>query len=373
MENFTRDWQNSSDKNIKTVTKEDVGVIISSMTGVPLEQLDDGESKRLLDMENIIHREVIGQDEAVSLISGAVRRSRAGVSSLKRPMGSFIFLGPTGVGKTQLAKALAKFLFGSEDSLVRVDMSDYMEKQNASRLVGAPPGYIGYEEGGVLTEAVRQHPYSVVLLDEIEKAHPDIFNLLLQLLEEGELSDNLGHTVSFKNTVIIMTSNAGARQITTGSRMGFSHEEDGIMAYEDIKTNAMEELKKIMAPELLNRIDDVVVFNALNREQVSAILDIQMKELDNRLAEQGLSISLKKEARDFMIEHGYDPSMGARPMRRLIQRDIEDCLATLLLSGKRGSSDKIVVDVCDGKLSVKFKKSRSSIEAPKEKLLLPSK
>ncbi len=373
VEEFTKKWQNAEGNEIKTVTRKDISVIISSMTGVPLEHLDDGESKRLLDMEKHIHKEVIGQDEAVRLISSAVRRSRSGVSSIKRPMGSFIFLGPTGVGKTQLAKSLAKFLFGSEDSLVRVDMSDYMEKQNASRLVGAPPGYVGFEEGGVLTEAVRQHPYSVVLLDEIEKAHPDIFNLLLQLLEEGELSDNLGHTVSFRNTVIIMTSNAGARKITTGNKMGFSSEMEGIMPYEDIKSNAIEELKKLMSPELLNRIDDVIVFDTLNRDQVGAILDIQMGELESRLAEQGITVQLKKEARDYMIEHGYDPAMGARPMRRLIQREIEDNIAMLLLSGKKSSGNKIMIELVDDKISVKLKKSRAQIESPREEVLLSAK
>ncbi|MBP5158285.1 MAG: ATP-dependent Clp protease ATP-binding subunit, partial [Treponema sp.] len=291
----------------------------------------------------------------------AVRRSRAGVSSLRRPMGSFIFLGPTGVGKTQLAKALAKFLFGTEDALIRVDMSDYMEKHTASRLVGAPPGYVGYDEGGTLTEQVRQHPYSVVLLDEIEKAHADIFNLLLQMLEEGELSDNMGHTVSFRNTVIIMTSNAGARKITSESRMGFSSSSEGVLPYEEIKASAMEELKRIMSPELLNRIDDIIVFNALDREQVARILEIQLGELRDRLAEQGLSLQLKPKARDYMVEHGYDVSMGARPMRRLIQRDVEDELATLLLSGKRGQSDTVIIDSDGEKLSVRFKKPKTVI------------
>ena len=340
------------------------------MTHIPVEQLDDGEAKRLLDMEKILHEEVVGQDEAVHLISGAIRRSRAGVSSLKRPLGSFIFLGPTGVGKTQLAKALAKFLFGTEDSLIRVDMSDYMEKHTASRLVGAPPGYVGYEEGGTLTEQVRQHPYSVVLLDEIEKAHADIFNLLLQMFEEGELRDNLGHTVSFRNTVVIMTSNAGARQITSDSRMGFSSAPDGVLPYEDIKAGAMEELKKLMSPELLNRIDDIIVFNALNKEQIGRILDIQLKELRSRLEEQGLQLQLRPKAREYMVEHGYDVSMGARPMRRLIQRDVEDELATLLLSGKRGESDTVVIDSNGEKLTVRFKKSRMTMAIAQDKHLL---
>ena len=370
LDSFSTYWKNNENAVKKHVTTADVCAIISSVTGIPVEQLDDGETERLLHMEASLHQSVVGQDEAISLISGAVRRCRAGVSSLKRPMGSFIFLGPTGVGKTQLAKALAQFLFGTEDSLIRVDMSDYMEKQNASRLVGAPPGYIGYEEGGILTEKVRQHPYSVVLLDEIEKAHPDVFNLLLQLLEEGELSDNLGHTVSFRNTVVIMTSNAGAREITADSRVGFSSSKEGVLPYSEIRSSAIEELKRLMSPELLNRIDDIVVFNALTREQVNAILDIQIAELDKRLAEKGISIQLKPKAREFMVDHGYDPSMGARPMRRLIQRDIEDQLATLLLSGSRGDSDKVVIDTDGEKLIVKFKKTRNTIGAPQTKILI---
>lgn len=372
LDEFNSNWNNRESETRLHVTIEDINNIISNMTGIPIDNLDDGESKRLLQMEKLLHKEVIGQDEAVSLISGAVRRSRAGVSSLKRPLGSFIFLGPTGVGKTQLAKALAKFLFGTEEALIRVDMSDYMEKHNASRLVGAPPGYIGFDEGGILTEKVRQHPYSVVLLDEIEKAHPDIFNLLLQMLEEGELKDNLGHTVSFRNTMVIMTSNAGARQITTDSRLGFSNLEEGLLPYEDIKSSAMAELKRIMSPELINRIDDVIVFNALNREQVSAILDIQIKELAARLEEKGLTIVLKPKARSYMIDNGYEPSMGARPMRRLIQREIEDPLANLLLSGKRGLSNQVIIDTDaeEKELVVKFKKSKLSVESSNETLLI---
>ena len=368
LEEFNVSWKNRENGIRSHVTVEDVNAIISSMTGIPVDNLDDGETRRLLQMESLLHKDVVGQDEAVSIISGAVRRNRAGVSSLKRPLGSFIFLGPTGVGKTQLAKALAKFLFGTEDALIRVDMSDYMEKHNASRLVGAPPGYIGFDDGGILTEKVRQHPYSVVLLDEIEKAHPDIFNLLLQMLEEGELKDNLGHTVSFRNTMVIMTSNAGARQITAESRMGFSSHKEGVLPYDDIKSSAMAELKRIMSPELLNRIDDVIVFDALNREQVSSILDIQLRELETRLSEKGLTLSLKSRARNFMIDNGYDPSMGARPMRRLIQKDIEDPLANLLLSGKRGICNQIIIDTDrEGEnLVVKFKKIRHISETSSE-------
>ena len=351
---FSNYWQNHSSLAKKHVTVDDVCQIISSITGIPLEQLDSNESKRLLHMEDELHKSVIGQDEAVKLLSGAIRRSRSGVSSGDRPMGSFIFLGPTGVGKTQLAKTLAKFLFGTEDALIRIDMSDYMEKHNASRLVGAPPGYVGFDEGGVLTEKVRHHPYSVVLLDEIEKAHPDVFNLLLQLLEEGELSDNLGHTVNFRNTVIIMTSNAGARQITTEHRLGFSSIEDGTLPYGQIKANALEELKRLMSPELLNRIDDVVVFDALNKKQIASILDIQLGELMDRLADKNLTISVTKKAREYLIQNGYEPSMGARPMRRIIQKEIEDQLSLLLLENPNPPSNNIVVDMVKQAVKVEF-------------------
>ncbi|MBB5217923.1 ATP-dependent Clp protease ATP-binding subunit ClpC [Treponema rectale] len=358
LDEVNREWKNSGKSAAKHVTVDDILSIISMTTGIDVEQLDDGESHRLVKMEEYIHQTVIGQDEAVRLICSAVRRNRAGVSSVKRPIGSFIFLGPTGVGKTQLAKTLAKFLFGTEDALIRIDMSDYMEKHNASRLVGAPPGYVGYDEGGTLTEKVRQHPYSVVLLDEIEKAHSDIFNLLLQMLEEGELSDNLGHTVSFKNTIVIMTSNAGARNIMAENRMGFSLSSSGVLPYDDIKSSAMEELKRIMTPELLNRVDDVVVFSPLEKEQINSILNIQLRELELRLGEQNLSLCIKPKAREYLIEHGYDPSMGARPLRRLIEREIEDELATLILSGKRGNSATVMVDYNGEKITVRFKKEK---------------
>ena len=336
----------------KVITKNDVAEIVSEMTGIPLEDLDAGESEKLVHMEDELHKTIIGQDEAVSIISGAVRRSRAGFSSGKHPLGSFVFLGPTGVGKTKMAKTLAKFLFGSEDSLIRIDMSDYMERHSVSRLVGAPPGYVGYEEGGVLTEKVRRNPYSVILLDEIEKAHQDIFNLLLQVLEEGELTDNLGHTVSFKNTIIIMTSNAGARQITTEGRAGFTLDE-GVLPYSEIKGSAENELKKFLSPELINRIDDIIVFSPLTKKQVSSILDIKIKELEDRLSEQNISIQLTEEAREYLVENGYEPSMGARPLRRIIQKEIEDPLAIEILSQNSKTCGKILVDIVDDKLTVR--------------------
>lgn len=367
IDELNRKWKNSDSLRNRRVTAEDVCAVISAVSGIDVSRLDDGTSARLLKMESALHQEVIGQEEAVSLISSAVRRSRTGISSSKRPAGSFVFLGPTGVGKTQLAKTLARFLFGSEDALIRIDMSDYMEKQNASRLVGAPPGYIGYEEGGMLTEAVRQHPYSVVLLDEIEKAHHEIFNLLLQVLEEGELKDNLGHTVSFKNTIIIMTSNAGARQITAEGRMGFSQSRDVLISYSDIKASAMEELKKILPPELLNRIDDVIVFSALEKEHVDAILGIQLKELASRLEEKHIFLNVKPSARSYLAERGYEPSMGARPMRRLLQKEIEDPLATLLLEKEISEGGSVVIDILDGKLhfkAVKGRRNRANAKKP---------
>ncbi|WP_022930838.1 ATP-dependent Clp protease ATP-binding subunit [Treponema bryantii] len=351
-------WKKNGSSGTKRVSVSDVERIISEMTGVPVERLSSSEAERIVHMEDELHNTVIGQNAAVSVISGAIRRARAGISSPKHPVGSFIFLGPTGVGKTQLAKALAKYLFGSEDSLIRIDMSDYMEKHTASRLVGAPPGYVGYEEGGVLTEKVRRHPYSVVLLDEIEKAHPDIFNLLLQLLEEGELSDNLGHTVNFRNTVIIMTSNAGARQITNEGRVGFGTiaNADGVMPYEEIKAGAMNELKKLLSPELINRIDDVIVFDALSKKEVAKILDIQLAELEERLKEKGLTISLKPKAKEYLIENGYNPAMGARPMKRLLRKEIEDPLSMELLSNAGKDFNTVAIECNSGKIKVKLEK-----------------
>ena len=365
-------WEKGGDGKYKVVTVDDVASVVASITGIPLEQLKGSELARLLNMEEELHRQVIGQEEAVASIVSAVRRSRTGVSSSRRPSGSFIFLGPTGVGKTLLAKTLAQFLFGSEDALIRVDMSDYMEKHNSSRLVGAPPGYVGFEEGGTLTEQVRHHPYSVVLLDEIEKAHPDVFNLLLQVLEEGELTDNLGHTVSFRNTVIIMTSNAGIRQITEGATMGFALSEDRTPSYEVIKEGALSELKKILSPELLNRIDDTIVFTPLSKKEVAGILDLQLQELQDRLVEKNLTITVKPSAKEYLVEHGYDPAFGARPMRRLIQREIEDQLALRLIeeaasNGQQGIG-RVVVSLVKDKLKVSLKRDLPEVS---ENLSLP--
>ena len=363
-------WEHNDLSGIKTVTTKDVCTVIANMTGIPLEQLTDSELVKLLRMEEELHKSVIGQKEAVTSITSAIRRARTGVSSSRRPAGSFIFLVPTGVGKTLLAKTLAQYLFGKEDALIRVDMSDYMEKHNSSRLVGAPPGYVGFEEGGVLTEKVRRHPYSVVLLDEIEKAHPDVFNLLLQILEEGELTDNLGHTVNFRNTVIIMTSNAGIRQITETSPLGFSLTERGTPSYETIKEGALTELKKILSPELLNRIDDTIVFTALTPKDVERILEIQLQELETRLSEKELTLSVKPGAKKYLAEKGYDPLLGARPMRRLIQREIEDRLAVCLIEEGIKNPDtrgnKAVVDFVKDAIKVTITKSKHKKEAKSE-------
>ncbi len=363
LELMRRYWQNCGSNAANLVTGDDVRRVLSAMTGIPQENMDSAESSKLASMEAELHKTVIGQNEAVSLIASAVRRSRAGVSSFKRPLGSFIFLGPTGVGKTLLAKTLAKFLFGTEESLVRIDMSDFMEKHNSSRLVGAPPGYVGYEEGGVLTEKIRRNPYSVVLLDEIEKAHPDVFNLLLQVLEEGELKDNLGHVVNFRNTVIIMTSNAGVRHISAENRLGFSSSTESILSYDEIKNNAMTELKRILSPELLNRIDDTVVFTPLSKEEVANILQIQLGELSERLAEQNLTISLKPSARDYLIENGYDPQFGARPMRRLIQKEIEDPLAQKIIAGETKEKPCIFAEYKNDRMTLVLKKPAKSRNA----------
>jgi ATP-dependent Clp protease ATP-binding subunit ClpC len=325
-------WERASRNERTVVEEDDIRRVISETTGIPLMHLEEQESRRMLLIEEELHKMVIGQDDAVRRIASALRRSRAGVSSPRRPQGSFIFLGPTGVGKTLLAKRLSQYLFGSEESLVRIDMSDFMEKHNASRLVGAPPGYVGYEEGGMLTEKIRRNPYRVILFDEIEKAHRDVFNLLLQVMEEGELRDNLGHTVSFRNTVIVMTSNAGVREISRDSRLGFG-KGSGIMSMDEIESQALSEMRRLFNPEFLNRVDDVVVFHPLDMKQIEAILDIELGELSGRLAEQGFSLRAQPSARKILIEKGWDPKFGGRPLRRTIQKELEDPLSRLILGG----------------------------------------
>ncbi len=354
LEMLRAQWVAAGHPQTVVVNEDDLRYVLSEATGIPVGRLADNEAERLLKLEAKIHERVVGQDEAISAVAASVRRSRAGVSDGRRPLGSFIFLGPTGVGKTLVAKSLAEQLFGSEEALIRIDMSDYMERHNSARLVGAPPGYVGYDEGGMLTEAVRRRPYSVVLFDEIEKAHPEIFNLLLQLLEEGELRDNLGHAVSFRNTVIIMTSNAGAREIQTGG-LGFRPEERHF-SYEEIRTSALSELKRKFNPEFVNRVDDIVVFKPLSRQEVRKILDLLLSELGARLAPKGIFIETSSGVREYLAEKGYDPTYGARPMRRLIQSEIEDRLAEEMLSGRLRQGGTALVELRSGQIVIKSKK-----------------
>jgi ATP-dependent Clp protease ATP-binding subunit ClpC len=358
-------WERAAREHRSLVGEGDIRKVVAEITGIPLMHLEEQESRRLLRIEEELHRTVIGQDDAITRIASAIRRSRAGISSPRRPLGSFILLGPTGVGKTLLAKRLSEYLFGNEEALVRIDMSDYMEKHNASRLVGAPPGYIGYEEGGVLTERIRRNPYRVVLFDEIEKAHHDVFNLLLQVLEEGELKDNLGHTVSFRNTVIIMTSNAGVREISRDARLGFGTG-GGIMNIEEIRAAALSELRRIFNPEFINRVDDVVVFHALTEKQVASILDIQIGELSQRLAEQGYFLRISPAVRRLLVKRGWDPKYGGRPMRRTIQKELEDPLALLILEGNYPPGLTFAAEVRGEKISVRPQKTAAPPQAPQE-------
>ncbi|HOT95548.1 MAG TPA: ATP-dependent Clp protease ATP-binding subunit [bacterium] len=325
-------WNDEQDSAYARVTEEDVSEVLAMMTGIPVQRVAQSESDRLLNMGVALKKRIIGQDPVIDILSRAIQRTRAGLKDPNRPIGSFIFLGPTGVGKTQLAKELANYLFESEDALIRIDMSEFMEKFAVSRLTGAPPGYVGYEEGGQLTEKVRHHPYSVVLFDEIEKAHPDVFNILLQILDEGHLTDSLGRKVDFRNTVLILTSNIGARQISKGGGLGFSKSDEGA-DYESMRERLIEEVKHVFNPEFLNRVDDIVVFRQLNRNDMLAIVDIVINEMLGKVADRNISIELTKGAKEFIAERGFDPSFGARPLRRTIQRHVEDAIAEELLKG----------------------------------------
>ena len=349
-----KSWEQRKNKTEGTVVEEDIAHIVSEWTGIPVIKLTEKETEKLLHMEEALHKRVIAQDEAIKVISQAVRRSRTGLKDIARPTGSFIFLGPTGVGKTELARALAEFMFGNEESMVRLDMSEYMEKFNVSRLVGAPPGYVGYEEGGQLTEKVRRKPYSVVLLDEIEKAHPDVFNILLQIFDSGQLTDSLGHKVDFKNTVIIMTSNIGAREITGGKTLGFLTTQEVEQSYKGMKKKILDEMKKIFRPEFLNRIDEAIVFHPLSKEDVRSIVDLMLEKVTQRLSEQELTLKVTDGAKDFLVEKGFDPQFGARPLRRAIQRYLEDPLAQEILAKKIKPQAKITADVQDGKIVFKL-------------------
>ena len=348
-------WREERDKIQTLIEEDDIRNVISEITNIPVKRLLNAESKRLIDMEEELHKKVVGQEEAISSISKAIRRSRAGLKASKRPLGSFIFLGPTGVGKTALAKVLAEFMFGNSDALIRIDMSEFMEKFAVSRLIGAPPGYVGYEEGGGLTEKVRRKPYSLILFDEIEKAHPDVTNILLQVLEEGQLTDNFGRKVDFSNTIIIITSNLGARDIVKGSSLGFNaigEEKDS----NDIKNFALEELKQNFNPEFLNRIDDIIVFHTLTKENLKEIIDIMLKELNESIKDRDIIINLTGEAKLYIIEKGFDKKYGARSLRRAIQKEIEDYISAEILFGHIADGDIINVDSHGGTLMFSYSK-----------------
>jgi ATP-dependent Clp protease ATP-binding subunit ClpC len=339
------EWTEGEGGERPTVGEEEIADIVSMWTGIPVFKLTEAETKKLIRMEDELHKRVIGQDVAITAVSKAIRRSRAGIKDPKRPAGSFIFLGPSGVGKTELARTLAEFLFGDEDAMVRIDMSEYMEKHAVSRLVGSPPGYIGYDEGGQLTEAVRRKPYSVLLLDEIEKAHPDVFNILLQILEDGRLTDAQGRTVDFRNAIVIMTSNIGAAEIAKNTGIGFTVSEETGMSYEDMKSRIMSDLKKVFRPEFLNRIDEVIVFHKLDKAEIKEIIDLMIGRVRAQVAEHELQLELDEGAKELLIEKGWDPSMGARPLRRAIQRYVEDPLADeVLKQGPMTTGSTVMVE-----------------------------
>ncbi|KON85839.1 Clp protease ClpX [Sporosarcina globispora] len=352
LEETKKTWKEKQGKENSEVTVEDIANVVASWTGIPVSKLAQTETEKLLNLEEILHSRVIGQEEAVKAISKAVRRARAGLKDPKRPIGSFVFLGPTGVGKTELARALAEAMFGDEDAMIRIDMSEYMEKHSTSRLVGSPPGYVGYEEGGQLTEKVRRKPYSVVLLDEIEKAHPDVFNILLQVLEDGRLTDSKGRTVDFRNTVLIMTSNVGAEALKRNKYVGFNIQ-DGEQDYKDMKGKVMEEMKKSFRPEFLNRIDEIIVFHALEKKHLQEIVTLMSDILTKRLKEQDITLELTDEAKEKISVEGYDPEYGARPLRRAIQKHIEDRLSEELLKGTVLTGQSVVIDVKEGEFVVK--------------------
>jgi ATP-dependent Clp protease ATP-binding subunit ClpC len=356
-------WEEEAKTKRYPVNEEDIAEIVAMMTGIPVKRIAQGEGQKLLTMSDDLKANVIGQDEAISKIVKAIQRNRVGLKDPKKPIGTFIFLGPTGVGKTELARALSRYLFDTEDTLIRIDMSEYMEKFSVSRLIGAPPGYVGYEEGGQLTEKVRRKPYSVILLDEIEKAHPDIYNILLQVLDDGMLTDGLGRKVDFKNTIIIMTSNIGVRQLKDfGKGVGFmtSAKEDNMEEYE--KGVIEKALKRTFSPEFLNRIDDIIIFNSLSKENILKIIDIVLKGVYKRLEHLGYTINISASAKEFLSEKGYDPQFGARPLHRAIQKHLEDPLAEEILNNKvkEGETLNVDYDEKEGKLKFSIKKSRKS-------------
>ena len=353
---MTKDWREKSREADGVVDEEGVAEVISKMTGIPLTRMSTEDTKRLMEMESELHQRVVGQNEAIKSISKAVRRSRSGLKDPKRPTGCFVFAGPTGVGKTLLAKALAQFMFGDDEALIQIDMSEYMEKHNVSRLIGAPPGYVGFEEGGQLTEKIRRRPYSVVLLDEIEKAHPDVFNMLLQVMEEGRLTDSFGRNVDFRNVILIMTTNAGAEAIKNESAFGFQ-KPDGDASYESMKSRVNERIEKVFRPEFINRVDDIIIFHHLTVEDLKEVIDIELAKVRERLAERGLRLELTEEAKKFLIKKGSDTDFGARPLRRALENYIEDPVSEELLKGEFEGKDTIEVDAAEvaGKKQLVFK------------------
>ena len=345
-----REWKSGELDVLSEVGEEEIAEVLAVWTGIPVFKLTEEETAKLLRMEDELHTRIISQSDAIAAVSRAIRRTRAGLKDPRRPSGSFIFLGPSGVGKTELSKALANFLFGNDDALIQLDMSEYMEKHTVSRLIGSPPGYVGYEEGGQLTEAVRRKPFSVVLFDEIEKAHPDVFNTLLQILEDGHLTDAQGRKVDFKNTVIIMTSNLGARDIQRGTGVGFAAKTDHQATYEKMREKVMEELKRSFRPEFLNRIDEVIVFEPLTEDDVKQIVDLMVKRVREQLEAKDIDLSLTDAAKSLLAQKGYDPTLGARPLRRTIQRLLEDPLSEKLLWKEFRSGQTVIVDARDGEI-----------------------
>ena len=353
LEKAKKDWKNAKSKQILTLKYDDIAEVVAAWTGIPVSKVTESESEKLRNLESNLHKRVIGQNEAVEAVAKAIKRSRLGLKAPNKPIGSFLFLGPTGVGKTELSKALAESLFGTEDALIRIDMSEYMESQSVAKLIGAPPGYVGYDEAGQLTEKVRRKPYSVILFDEIEKAHPDVMNSLLQVLDDGRLTDSQGRTVNFKNTIIIMTSNVGARLITEKKTLGFSDKKettDKQKAYEETKKEVLAELKKEFKPEFLNRIDDIIVFHKLEQEDIRKIIDLMINKVKELMKKQGIEIEVTDSAKDLVAKQGFDQNYGARPLRRAIQSMIEDKVAEAILDGN--VKDKAIVDCNEDKIVV---------------------
>ena len=360
LDRINRAWEKGNVENNLTIGENDIAEVVSMWTKIPVSKIQEEETERLLKLENTLHDRVIGQSEAVSAVAKAIRRGRVGLNDPNRPIGSFLFLGPTGVGKTELSKALAYAMFGSESSLIRVDMSEFMEKHTVSKLIGSPPGYVGYDEGGQMSEKVRRNPYSVVLFDEIEKAHPDIFNVLLQVLDDGRITDSTGRVVDFKNTVIIMTSNAGAQNIIQPKNLGFMSQADEKKDHENMKNKVMEEVKRLFKPEFLNRIDDIIVFHTLSKDEIGQIVDLMINSVNKRTLEQmKISIELDMDAKDYIVSKGYDSKYGARPLRRTIQNEIENVLAEKILEGEVKNGSKVLVSCKDGKLSFSLKRGRN--------------